>query len=177
MQLLRKGLLSVRDYGIVIFLAVFILTFGICQNSIPSDSMETTISIGDRIILTMLPYYYRSPKRYEVVAFNGPDGEKWIKRVIGLPGETIEIVEGNIYVDGCYLDESAYLNVLGNSTLDPRYEAITFPYTVPEDTYFLMGDNRFASYDCRYIGAVREEEITGKVILRVFPFEKWGQIE
>lgn len=177
MQLIRRGLLTIKEYALIVFLAIFILTFGISQNSIPSDSMETTLSIGDRVIVSMIPYYYRSPQRYEAVAFDGPDGEKWIKRVIGLPGETIDIIDGNIYIDGNYLDESSYLVVLGNSTPDSRYDGVEFPYTIPEGTYFLLGDNRFASYDCRYIGAVREEEITGKAIYRIFPFNRLGSIQ
>ena len=175
MEKIRQALISIKEEVLIIFLVVLFLTFMFSQNGIPSNSMETTLGVGDRIIVSMLPYYYRNPERYEIVVFNGPDGKKWIKRVIGLPGETIDICEGKVYVDGTQLVED-YLPGEGDSTPDPMLMAVSFPYTVPEGKYFLMGDNRFASYDCRYIGAIDEKEITGKPLLRIFPFNKISKL-
>lgn len=176
MQNLKGIIISMKENLLLFFLVVFFFTFVLSQNSIPSDSMETTIGVGDRIIVSMLPYYYRSPQRGEIVVFNGPDGKKWIKRVIGLPGETIDIREGNIYIEGEKLQEWAYLPEEGLSACDPRFEDVGFPYTIPEESYFLMGDNRLASWDSRYIGAVSEEEVTGKAMIRIYPFNKVGSI-
>lgn len=172
MQSLKKLLLSIRDISLIILLVMMFGTFILSQNGIPSDSMTPTLQIGDRIIVSMLPYYYRQPKKGEIVVFNGPDGQKWIKRVVGMPGEVIDIREGDIYIDDRLLDESSYLQMPGISALNPLWSSVQFPYTVPKDSYFLMGDNRLASNDCRYIGAISEDEIIGKAILRVYPFNQ-----
>ena len=128
-------------------------------------------------MVSMLPYYYRSPKRGEIVVFDGPDGEKWIKRVIGLPGEVIDIIEGNIYIDGKALDESVYLNEAGISSLNPVLTTVvTYPYTIPENHYFLLGDNRLESKDCRYFGPVPEEDISGMAVYKIYPFSQAGKI-
>ncbi|MBQ1274052.1 MAG: signal peptidase I [Cellulosilyticum sp.] len=170
-------LVEIKEMIIVIFLVVFMMTFVISQNAIPSGSMIPTLNIKDRLIVSMLPYYYRSPQRGEMVVFNGPDGEKWIKRVIGLPGETVDIKEGNIYINGEPLDESSYLPEEGVSDPNPILTpAMTYPYVIPEGCYFLLGDNRLESYDCRYIGVIPEEEITGKAIYRIYPFKDMGSL-
>lgn len=158
-------------------MAIWIMTFIVSQNKIPSGSMIPNLNIGDRLFVSMLPYYYRLPERNEVVVFKGVDGKKWIKRVVGLPGEVIDIVEGDIYINGQYLDESAYLDEKGISALNPVVDSeISFPYIIPEGYYFLMGDNRLESYDCRYFGPIEEEEITGKALYRIYPFSMRGII-
>ncbi|MBE6023638.1 MAG: signal peptidase I [Cellulosilyticum sp.] len=177
-SILKNFLIEIREIVIVVFTVAFIMTFIISQNKIPSGSMIPTLKVQDRLLVSMLPYYYRGPNRGEIVVFNGPDGNKWIKRVIGLPGETIDIQEGNIYINGSLFDESKYLNEQAISTLNPTLSTkISYPYTIPEDSYFLLGDNRLESYDCRYIGAIREEEITGKAFYRIYPFRSIGQLE
>ena len=166
-----------KEIVIVVFSVVFIMTFVMSQNKIPSGSMIPTLNIRDRLLVSMLPYYYGSPNRGEIVVFNGPDGNKWIKRVIGLPGETIDIQEGNIYINGIALDEAAYIGEAGISALNPTlYTEISYPYTIPEGYYFLLGDNRLESYDCRYIGPIAESDITGKAIYRIYPFNEMGSL-
>lgn len=175
---IKQWLIDLKEIIIVFFLAIWIMTFLISQNKVPSGSMMPTLNVNDRIIVSMLPYYYRLPQRGELVVFNGPDGKKWIKRVIGLPGETIDIREGDIYINDVCLDETAYLSEPHISSNNPAIVSqISFPYRVPENTYFLLGDNRLESYDCRYIGAISQVEITGKAIYRIYPFSKIGLIE
>ena len=170
-------LTEIKDIVILIFIVVFLMTFVMSQNKIPSGSMLPTLNIKDRLLVSMLPYYYRSPKRGEMVVFNGPDGANWIKRVVGLPGEVIDIQDGNVYINGEYLDESYYLPEEGISALNPILDTVvTYPYTIPEGYYFLLGDNRLESYDCRYIGAIQEEKITGKAIYRIYPFDQIGKL-
>ncbi len=168
---------EIKEIVIIVFCVVFFMTFVMSQNKIPSGSMIPTLNVKDRLIVSMLPYYYRSPKRGEMVVCNGPDQGKWIKRVIGLPGEVIDIQDGNIYINGEYLDESAYLTEEGISTLNPILETIvTYPFTIPNGCYFLLGDNRMESYDCRYIGPIPEEQIIGKAVFRIYPFNQMGRL-
>ena len=162
----------------MLFLTVMLfMSFIISQNKIPSASMVNTLNVGDRLLVARVPYYYRSPKRGEIVVFNGPDGNQWIKSVIGMPGEVIDMKEGNIYINGSYFDETAYLSDLGISGLNPyEVSVVQYPYTVPSNHYFLMGDNRLQSKDCRYIGAIADEDIIGKALLKVYPFNQIGVI-
>ncbi len=151
---------------IAVILAVILNMFIIVNAVIPSASMETTIMTGDRIFGNRLAYLNKDPQRGDIVIFKFPDDEKqlFIKRVIGLPGETLEMREGKIYIDGSEepLDEP-YLNVepIGDYG----------PITIPEGAYFMMGDNRNNSADSRYWMQpfVYREKILGKAAFRYFP--------
>ena len=175
--IVKKWIVEIKEIVMPVFLMVFIMTFIVSKNKIPSGSMIATLNIKDHIIVSMLPYYYRNPVRGEIVVFNGGDGKKWIKRVIGLPGETIDIREGDIYINGLRLDETAYLSDSNISALNPILPTeVTFPYIIPDNYYFLMGDNRLESYDCRYFGPIERKEITGKALYRVYPFNQIGNL-
>lgn len=173
----RAIIVEIKEMLAVVLIVIFMMTFLISQNRIPSGSMIPTLNIEDRLFVSMIPYYYRSPIRGEIVVFDGPDGHKWIKRVVGLPNEVIDIQNGNIYINGERLDETAYLNEEGISALNPIISTqISFPYTIPEGHYFLLGDNRLESNDCRYIGPIAEEKITGKAVYRIYPFDEMGSL-
>lgn len=174
---LKKIIVEVRELMILFLTATLFMTFIVSQNKIPSSSMVDTLCVGDRLFVSRIPFYYRSPQRGEVIVFNGPDGKPWIKRVVGMPGEVINIIEGDIYINDVYFDESDYLQGTGISGLNPYVPTeVQYPYTVPEGYYFLMGDNRLESKDCRYIGAIAEEEITGKALFKVYPLSQMGFI-
>ena len=165
-----------RELVLMLLCAVLFIIFIISHNKIPTSSMVSTINEGDHVLTTMIPYYYRDPQYGEIVVFNRPNGESWVKRVIGMPGDTIDIIDGMVYRNGEMLDESSYLDE--GVTSEPLGESpVSFPYTVPEDCYFLMGDNRFASYDCRYIGAIPREDIYGKAWLKIYPFNQIGVLK
>ena len=175
---IKKIIVEVKEIVMLVFAIILFMTFIISQNKIPSPSMVDTLRIGDRLLVSRLPFYYRLPQRGEIVVFNGPDGKPWIKRVVGMPGEIIDIKEGNIYINDTYFDETAYLQEMGVSELDPSEPTVVqYPYTVPKGHYFLMGDNRLESKDCRYIGAISEEDITGKALLKVYPFNEIGMLK
>lgn len=177
-EVIKKLVVEIKELAIWGLMILLFSTFIMSQNKIPSSSMVNTLRIGDRLLVTRIPFYYRLPQRGEIVVFNGPDGKPWIKRVIGMPGEVIDIKEGDIYIDGIRFDESAYLLEEGISTLSPVIPVeIDYPYTVPEGHYFLLGDNRLESIDCRYIGAISENEITGKAVFKIYPFNRIGQIK
>ena len=124
----------------IIFVVVFVLVvnnFLIINAKIPSESMENTIMTGDRIFGNRLAYLLGDPERYDIVIFRYPDDESqlFIKRVIGLPGETVEIIDGKVYIDG---SETPLDDSFTPETPTGNYG----PYTVPEGCYFMLGDNR-----------------------------------
>jgi len=139
-----------------------VLTNGV----VPTSSMEKTINIDDRIVASKLTYKEHLPERYDIIIFKFPDDEKelYVKRIIGLPGETVNIIGGKIYID----DRTTPLIDEYVSTLD---SANLGPFFVPEGAYFVMGDNRINSFDSRYWKNpyVFFEKIQGKVIFRYFP--------
>ena len=156
--------------AIVFFLKEFI----IINAYIPTGSMENTIMPEDRVIGNRLAYLVREPERGDIVIFNYPDDERqlFVKRIIGLPGETVRIEEANVYVDGRLLTET-YLKE--EWTLDNG------PYTfeIPEGSYLVLGDNRNNSKDARYWENtyVTEEHILGEAGLRYWPLNRMGILE
>lgn len=161
----------------IIFVVVFVLivnNFLIINAKIPSESMEKTIMTGDQIFGNRLAYLFDAPKRFDIVIFKYPDDESqlFIKRVIGLPGETITIIDGKVYVNG---EEKP----LDDSFVPEPMTGSFGPYQVPESNYFLLGDNRNYSRDSRYWKNtfVQEKKILGKAAIRYFPFNKIGAVK
>ncbi len=153
-------------------LAWFVTRFVIVKAAVPTNSMETTIMVGDKIIGNRLAYLFSDPDRGDIVIFEYPDNpeEDYVKRIIGLPGETVTFVDGKVYIDGEELKED-YIN--GMETIPEDQDT----FTVPENCYFMMGDNRDDSWDSRYWvnSYVHEDAIKGKVWFRYSP--TWGGIE
>ena len=152
-----------------VILAFLIDTFVIVNAQIPSGSMENTIMTGDRVFGNRLAYKFSDPKRFDIIIFKYPDDESqlFIKRIIGLPGETVEIHDGNIYINGSD-------SPLEDVDIKEPMERSFGPYTVPEGCYFVMGDNRNNSRDSRYWENtfVSEDEILGKAVLRYWPLNE-----
>ncbi|MBQ3515185.1 MAG: signal peptidase I [Lachnospiraceae bacterium] len=161
-----KELLSwVFTIAIALFLGWFLSKVVLFNANVPTTSMESTIMKGDNLIGLRLAYTFSEPERGDVVIFPYPDNPEvtYVKRIIGMPGETVEIYDGNVYIDGEILDESEYLTV--------TTEGECGPFVVPEDSYFMMGDNRNYSLDSRYWENkfVKEEDIIAKVLFRYYP--------
>ncbi|MEE0954791.1 MAG: signal peptidase I [Eubacterium sp.] len=160
---------------IVIVLAVVIglEQFVIVNARIPSASMEPTIMTGDHIFGNRLAYKTKDPERFDIVIFKYPDDESrlFIKRVIGLPGDTIDIRDGDVYINGSETPLPDDYCAQADST-DSGY--LTFPITVPENCYFMLGDNRLYSKDSRYWNNtfVEKDKILGKAFLRYWPLNK-----
>ncbi|MDE7334249.1 MAG: signal peptidase I [Lachnospiraceae bacterium] len=152
--------------GIVV--GVFVSSTLIANAQVPSGSMEETIMTGSRIIINRLAYMSREPDRGDIIAFYFPDdGEtEYIKRIIALPGETVEGIDGKIYIDGAVYEEDY---------IKEEMEGSFGPYTVPEDSYFVMGDNRNNSVDSRFWmdKFVEKSEIIGRAEFEYFPQIKW----
>lgn len=150
-----------------VIVAVCINKFVIVNADVPTESMESTIMTGDRLIGFRLAYLFSSPQRGDVVIFHNPDNESelFVKRVIGLPGETVEIVKGAVFItktDGTTFKlEEDYLN-------EPPAENDYGPYYVPDECYFMLGDNRNHSGDSREWENkyVNESKIVAKAVFK-----------
>lgn len=143
---------------------------------IPSASMENTLLIGDHVIMSRLGYdagvpfthlhlpLWRNPHREQMVIFRPPipgDPPDWIKRVIGLPGDTVDVHDGSVWINGKKLQEKYTLG----RTERADTPTVPMPYKVPANCYFVMGDNRQDSYDSRFIGCVPRQNIIGTPVL------------
>lgn len=168
----------IRDLVIILIVFWFITTFIGEKTSVLGDSMEPHIHDGDAILLSKVNYYFNDPQRYDIIVFPYNNGEaNYIKRIIGLPGETIDLrAEGDyykVYINDQPLEEKygiEEIRVIGNQS---------FPLTIPTNEYFVMGDNRNDSSDSRYqdVGTVNEEDILGKAWLRIWPLKLWGVVK
>jgi signal peptidase I len=169
--------LSALEWGILIIsalaIALLIKTFLFQAFYIPSESMVPTLEKNDRVLVNKLSYQMHDVNRGDVVVFKAPPGvdpdvKDLVKRVIGLPGETIEArSDGRVYINGNVLEEK-WLPV------DVRTEPGFEPITVPPDSYYVLGDNRQNSKDSRYFPAhfIHKKDIVGRVFLRIWPVNR-----
>lgn len=164
----------VRDLAIILFVFWLITTFIGEKTNVVGDSMEPHIHNGDIFILNKLTYRFSEPKKFDIIVFPYNNGESnYIKRIIGLPGEVIDFKDGKIVINGKVLDESygkEPIRVLGNQK---------FPLVIPEDEYFVMGDNRNDSSDSRYqdVGTIPRDKILGKIWVRIWPLNSFGTVQ
>ena len=176
---MHKALAFVFDIlqTFVLAAAIFVIVylFLLQPNMIKGASMETNFFDGDYILTEKVMYRFREPKRGEVVVFQSPSRPDvdYIKRIIGLPGETISLTDGIIYINGLPLEEKYQPTV---ETAAGRFLTEGKEFTVPEGTYFVMGDNRTHSSDSREFGTVALEDIRGRAILRYWPLNRFGNI-
>ncbi len=158
-----------------------VLAFGIRHfvaeaRYIPSESMLPTLEVNDRLIVEKMSYRFREPKRGDVVVFRPTEAiqkaqpnfnDALIKRIVGLPGETIVVANGQVYIDEQPIVEN-YIDE------DPAYS--WGPQTIPEDSYLVLGDNRNNSYDSHYWGFVPKENLIGRAAVRVWPPDRLGAL-
>lgn len=165
----------IRDLIIIFVLAMFLRTFVFENTRVLGPSMEPTLHDGDLIIVNKLEYYFTDPERGEIIVFpyKGDPSKQYIKRIIALPGEVIDIREGKVYINGELYEEEYILE-----EMQLRGD-IDFPYDIPADTYFVMGDNRNNSSDSRYqdVGTIEKDKIIGHAVFRLWPINKFGQIK
>ncbi len=192
---LKAEILSwIQVIVIAVVLALFIDNFIIINATVPSGSMEKTIMTGDRVLGLRFSYWFSDPKRGDIVVFRYPVDDaqgintKFIKRIVGLPGEKVEIKKGAVYINGDKLEEN-YIN--GKWTV----ENDGFTFEVPEDHYLMLGDNRNNSSDARYWPYIAVEEnlaknlddaaqfsfvpkkkILGKAYFCYWPFRDFGSL-
>jgi signal peptidase I len=162
---------ALRDIleAVVLAVAIFVALQFVIQNTVvEGNSMEPNFVDGERLLVNKLGYRFSEPQRGDVIVFHAPgyENKDFIKRVIGLPGDSIAIRDGLVSVNGQVLDEP-WLPAVGLDSYGP--------YTVPDEQYFVMGDNRPHSNDSRsWEQALPRENIVGKVWLSVWPLEAWG---
>ncbi len=175
-NVVRETISFIIYIGIVFLLTYLVIHYVGQRTQVSGSSMEATLSDGDNLIVDKISYRFHDPERYDIIVFpyKYEKNTFYIKRIIGLPGETVQIDgQGNIYVDGEVLDESYGREVI----LDPG-EAEE-PITLEDDEYFVLGDNRNASSDSRdpSVGKILGEDIIGRAWVRIFPFNKIGFIK
>lgn len=169
----------IKALGIALVLAILIRQFLFTNYIVYGESMMPTIEEGNRLIVNKLEYNLKEPTRFDLVVFHANEKEDYIKRVIGLPGDTIEYKNDKLYVNGKYLKEpylDQYKNQLQNEgqlTGDFKLEDYTGKKTVPEGYVFVMGDNRLHSIDSRHIGFIPFDKIVGEVNLRYWPIAEF----
>ena len=172
-----KTITSVAGYVLLVAVLVWGLeTFVVCPYAIPSGSMEDTIEIGDNVWSEKVSYYFRDIEPGDVVTFADPEiaGRTLIKRVIATGGQTIDLVDGTVYVDGVALDEP-YTQGKPTSPLKTASGVdISYPYTVPEGDIWVMGDNRTNSADSRYFGSIDAASVTGRAVVIYWPLDHIG---
>lgn len=169
--------LSFILYIAIVFLATYLVIHYVGQRTqVSGSSMEYTLSDGDNLIVDKISYRFEEPRRFDIIVFPFRYEEKtyYIKRIIGLPGETVYIDEsGAVYINGEVLKES-----YGKETIIDPGRAFE-PVVLGEDEYFVMGDNRNNSSDSRdpVVGNIHRDEFIGKAWMRIWPLDKLGMIK
>jgi len=158
--------------GAALIVAIVIRAFVFQAFYIPSESMVPTLAVDDRVLVNKRSYRLHDPNRGDIAAFKAPPKAETaqikdlVKRVVGLPGETIEGRDGRILIEGKALEESY---------LPDGVESTTFgPVVVPDDSYYLLGDNRQASKDSTYFGPIERDQLIGRAFLRFWPLNHLG---
>lgn len=170
-----KELLSWVIYLLIVVAVSFlIVTFVGQRTKVQGRSMETTLSDGDNLIVDKISYRFRNPKRFEIIVFpyQYQENTYYIKRIIGLPGETIQIKDGYIYINGELLDEHYGAEVMEQSGIAAD------PIELGEDEYFVLGDNRNHSADSRdpSVGVLKRDQLMGRAFVRIWPLGRAGFI-
>lgn len=177
MKNILKEILSTSIYLLVVLcVAYLIITYVGQRTQVSGSSMETTLSDGDNLLVDKITYRFSEPKRFDIIVFpfQYDTDTYYIKRIIGMPGETVQIdYDGNIYINGSLLEESYGREVIQN----PGRAAE--PITLGEDEYFVMGDNRNNSSDSRdpSVGNIHRKDIIGRAWVRIWPFSKFGVLK
>ena len=138
-------------------------------------SMNNTLMDGDVVLINQFVYQLRNPKRYDVIVFKPKVetvSEKYIKRIIGLPGETVQIIDGRVYIDGHALEDDVITTRIYNAGLANE------PIKLGDDEYFVLGDNRNHSSDSREpsVGVLKRDQLIGRAWVRIYPFNKIGVV-
>jgi signal peptidase I len=177
-----------KTIGLSLLLAFGIRSYVAEARYIPSGSMEPTLQVNDRLIIEKLSYYVHQPNRGDIVVFNPTKNlrsqgfkDAFIKRVIGLPGDKVEVREGSVYVNSQRLSEKYVAT--GNLTSTDACSGeggtafLAKPATIPQNSFLVLGDNRSNSYDGRCWGLVDKGDLVGRAVFRFWPVNRTGTLE
>ncbi len=160
---------------IIIGLTYLIITYVGQRTRVSGSSMETTLSDGDNLIVDKLSYRFQDPKRFDIVVFpyKYEENTYYIKRIIGLPGDTVQVKDGYTYINGELLESDIY-----GAEVMIEAGVASEPITLGEEEYFVLGDNRNHSLDSRdpSVGILKREDLIGRAWVRIYPFDKMGVI-
>ncbi len=195
----KKILKEILQWSSAIFISLLISlsikSYGFAATGIKQCSMQSTLYEGQHIIENKLKYHYSEPRRGDIVVINNDleegflnilavntkeslevlykkeenENKRLIKRIIGIPGDMIDIKDGKVYLNGQFYEEP-YVNG------DTSPNNMVFPITIPEKKYFVMGDNREYSLDSRDFGLIDNDKIEGKAVIRLWPLDKFGSL-
>lgn len=168
-KIIKEVIIWVVEIIAVILLAYFLVEYAVEKTTVVGESMETTLQEGDKIVINKLAYRFSKPKRFDVIVFkqSGKEHSYYnIKRIIGLPGETVQIKDGVVYINDEPIKEKSAVDVIKNPGLSVE------PIILEDKEYFVLGDNRNLSEDSRFanIGNVVFDDIIGKAWIRLKPF-------
>ena len=168
-NLVRRVSGWVVDIAVALAFAWFFLNFFGSQIVVGGPSMQPLLNSGDVVLINRMAYDFGKPNRMDVVVYEREDQKTNVKRVIGLPGDTVHIQNGTVYINGEAFEEAGMVSLAGLAET---------PITLDEKEYFLLGDNRESSEDSRFVnvGNIREEQIIGKVSVRIAPLSGFGLI-
>ena len=163
----------VVDFVVVIAFACYLVYSVGSRVEVSGSSMNPVLNSGDVVLINRIVYDLGMPSRYDIAVFEKENSSLNMKRIIGLPGETVQIKDNLVYINGKPLDAD---DALGQATIAGTAE---FPIDLGEDEYFLLGDNRESSEDSRFsgIGTIKREQLTGKVWFKFQPIEEFGLIQ
>ena len=172
-----KEILGWLVYIAILLAAVYVLITYVGQRTeVSGHSMEPTLQHGDNLIVDKISYRFREPERYEIIVFpyQYKENTYYIKRIIGLPGETVQVIDGYTYING----EQLVGDIYGAEVMEAAGIAAE-PITLGEDEYFVLGDNRNHSSDSRdpSVGILKRKDLMGRAWIRIYPFDKMGVIK
>lgn len=154
---------------LIVFVILFLMIYIVSVTQVVGSSMSPTLSDGEVLILNKFNYRIFDVKRGDIISLDYEDTKYLIKRVIGLPGETVEIKNNELYINNTLYEE----DYLPDDLVYPDFSLSDLGYSViPDDMYLVLGDNREDSLDSREIGLIKKDEINGKIIFRLWPINK-----
>lgn len=178
-SMMREIMSWVIYIAAVIVLTYLVITFVGQRTEVNGESMMETLHDGDNLIVDKISYRFRDPERYEIIVFpfEYEDDTYFIKRIIGLPGDTISIADGKVYIDGELLEDEVYGREI---MMEPDGSLWQMdPIVLGEEEYFVLGDNRNNSMDSRdpSVGVLTKDDLMGRAWIRIWPLNAFGAIE